>query len=780
MRAERLWVRGRVQGVGFRPHLARLAAELGLAGWVRNGGSGAEVWVEGEGPAVDAFVRRLVDDAPPAAVVAHVERQPVEAEGLAAFSIWESAGAGAPVVPIAPDLATCRDCLAELGDPASRYHGYPFLNCTQCGPRFSVVERLPYDRPNTTLAPWPMCAACRAEYGDPLDRRFHAQPTACGQCGPGLWLAEGGAGWEAAQQAAPLGTRPAQAPTGGAAVARAAALLGGGAVVAVKGVGGYLLACDARSASALSALRTRKGRRDKPFALMARSLDAVRAVADVSAEAEALLTSPEAPIVLLPRRDDLPPSVAPDRDELGVMLPYAPVHHLLFDAGAPDLLVMTSGNRSGEPIPFRDADALARLAGLADAVLVGERPIARGVDDSVVRPTPHGPLVVRRARGYAPASVARLPTDRPILALGADLKSAPLLAVGGEAFLAPYAGDLGYHAADVAFRQSVASFLDAYGLRPSDLLVAHDAHPGYRSTAFAHELAEAGAETMAVQHHRAHVASVLAERGAWDEAVVGLALDGTGWGDDGTVWGGEAFAGSLRGGLERVAHLRPAPLPGGDAAARWPVQAAAGFLAGVPGLPDLEAPPFSFPDRYRLAARLVERGVRTVPTSSVGRLFDAAAALCGFTSEQTYEGQAASWLETQARRSPSVAPYPFSDLDPGPLLAAVVTDRQRDRPVAEIARAFHEGLAAGLAEAVRGRGGGPVVAAGGVFLNRVLTEALGARLGVRELWLPRRVPVGDGGIALGQAALAVAGRVAAENPGRGGGVPPGPPPRPAR
>jgi hydrogenase maturation protein HypF len=740
VRAERLWVRGRVQGVGFRPHLARLAAELGLTGWVRNGRAGAEVWVEGDGAAVDAFAHRLVADAPPAAVVAGVERQPVEAEGLTLFEIRESARADAPVVPIAPDLATCDACLAELRDPGSRHHGYPFLNCTQCGPRFSVVEGLPYDRARTTLAPWPMCPACAAEYADPLDRRFHAQPTACPRCGPGVRLVVAGA----------------ETARGAEAVRRSAARLGAGEVVAVKGTGGYLLACDARREPALDALRTRKGRREKPFALMARDLAAARSVAEVSAEAEALLASPAAPVALLPDLGRLPDAVAPGLGEVGVMLPNAPVHHLLFDAGAPDVLVMTSGNRSSEPMAFQDADALDRLAGLADAVLVGERPVARRVDDSVVRPTAHGPVFLRRARGYAPGPVARLPTERPVLALGADLKSAPLLAVDGQAFLAPYVGDLSYFEAEVALRETVGHLLATYGLAPRDVLVAHDAHPEYRSTALAHELAEAGAETVAVQHHRAHVASVLAERGAWDAPVVGLALDGAGWGDDGAVWGGEVFAGSLRSGLDRAAHLRPAWLPGGDAAARWPVQAAAGFLAGIPDLPDLEAPPFAFPPRYRQALRLAETGVRTVRTTSAGRLFDAAAALCGFTRGQTYEGQAAAWLEAQARTAEPAGPYPFPDLDAAPLLAAVAADRRAGRPVADVARAFHEGLAAGLAEAVRQRvaGAEAVAASGGVLLNVVLADALRTRLGPVPLWLPHRVPVGDGGIALGQAALA--------------------------
>ncbi|MGB3542962.1 Sua5/YciO/YrdC/YwlC family protein, partial [Rubrivirga sp.] len=428
------------------------------------------------------------------------------------------------------------------------------------------------------------------------------------------------------------------------------------------------------------------------------------------------------------------------------------------------VLVMTSGNRSSEPMAFQDADALERLSGLADAVLIGERPVARRIDDSVVRPTSSGPVFLRRARGYAPSPVARLPTSRPILALGADLKSAPLLAVDGQAFLAPYVGDLSHYGAEVAFRETVHHLLATYDLEVGDVLVVHDAHPGYRSTAFARDLQDEGVETVAVQHHRAHVASVLAERDAWDTQVVGLALDGLGWGDDETAWGGEVFSGSLRDGLERVDHLRPAWLPGGDAAARWPVQAAAGFLFDTSGLPDLEAEPFRFPPRYRQALRLIEAEVQATRTTSMGRLFDAAAALCGFVGEQTYEGQAAAWLEATARQSGPVEPYPFPDLDHRPLLRAIVRDRAVDRPVRETARAFHAGLASGLARVARREQDAlraeAVVASGGVFANALLTEALRGYLFDCPLWLPHRVPVGDGGIALGQAALAIAGEPA--------------------
>ncbi len=634
-------------------------------------------------------------------------------------------------------------------DPGDQRHRYPYINCTDCGPRYSIIRRLPYDRAATTMAAWAMDEVCAHEYHDPESRRFHAQPVACGSCGPGYWLRT---------------EKTQRTERGDDAIRAAADLLRSGAILAVKGIGGYHLACDARNSAAVAALRVRKFRKEKPFALMARDLATARGLIELSPEAEALLTSTAAPIVVAPARVTLP-HVAPDNRELGVMLPYTPLHHLLFSSGAPDALVMTSANRSSEPIAYEDEDATERLFGIADAFLIGERPIARRVEDSVVRSSPSGAVMLRRGRGYAPAAVATIPTDRPVLALGADLKNAVTLVVGGQVFVSQHIGDLDEYEATRAFEETVTDLLEMYDVSREDLLVVHDAHPQYRSTARAAGL---GATCIvAVQHHRAHVASVLAERGAWNERVLGVSLDGTGYGDDGSIWGGEFFAGNIREGLERVAHLRPAALPGGDGASRHPVQAAAGFLDQVDGLPDLDREPFGFPARYEFARRLLRSGTRVFPTTSAGRLFDTAAALLGFTRPVTFEGQAAIWLEHLARGSNETNPYDFpfigGELDWRPLLRAVAMDRLRARAPAGIARSFQAGMARGLCDAVvalcsahRLRA---VVASGGVFQNAMLADELASLLENHglELWVNHVVPPNDGGISLGQAALGALG-----------------------
>jgi hydrogenase maturation protein HypF len=736
-----------VQGVGFRPFVYRLACANTLAGWVLNGEDGVEIHVEGAQERLDAFLRDLRAQAPPAADILALDVDAAVPTGLEEFTIRFSRREHQPTVAISPDLAVCERCLAELFDPADRRYGYPYINCTDCGPRYSIVRRLPYDRASTTMEPWPLDPPCDREYHDPWSRRFHAQPVACPACGPSYRL-------EAREGVL----------EGGEAIRRAAELLRGGAVVAVKGLGGCHLACDGRNAGTVDALRTRKFRKEKPFALMARDLEVARSLAALSPEAERLLTGAARPIVLAPALVHLP-HVAPDNAELGVMLPYAPLHYLLFAAGAPGLLVMTSANRSSEPIAYEDADARDRLGELADAFLVGERPIARRVEDSVARAGILGPAILRRARGYAPASVGFIPTDRPVLALGADLKSAVTLVVEGQAFVSQHLGDLDDARSLRAYRETIDDLLAMYDVAGEELLVGLDAHPQYRSSALASELG--AAELRTVQHHRAHVASVLAERGAWRTRVLGMALDGTGFGDDGSIWGGELFVGSIEDGFERVAHLRSASLPGGDAAARHPVQAAAGFLAQLADLPDPRGRPFDFPERYALALRLLESGTRVFPTTSAGRLFDAAAALLGFTRPVTYEGQAAIWTEQVARTAAPVEPYPFpfdhGELDWRPLLRAVAEDRRRGRPRGEIARAFHAGLAEGLAAA-----GGAlcralrldiVAASGGVFPNELLLEELAPRLqrAGLELWTNHAVPANDGGISLGQAGLAALG-----------------------
>lgn len=738
--ARSIRVRGVVQGVGFRPFVYRLAKTRSLAGWVLNEQGGVDIHIEGSEPDLEAFLHELSAGAPPAARITAIEVSDSAPSGVSDFIIRESRRNGRPTVRISPDLPVCEDCLAEMRDAHNPRRGYPYINCTNCGPRYSVIERLPYDRPHTTMRHWAMDALCKREYADPANRRFHAQPIACPACGPRYVLEPAGAA---------------------AGIGAAARMLCEGRIVAVKGIGGYHLACDARNAGAVRALRERKYRKEKPFAVMVRSIAIARELAVLSVEAEALLASSARPIVLAPMRIELA-EVAPDNRDLGLMLPYAPLHHLLFDAGAPDVLVMTSGNRSSEPIAYLDESARQRLSGLADAILVGERPIARRLDDSVARAGAFGPVVLRRSRGYAPGAVTTLPVRHPILAVGADLKNTVTLVAGGQAFVSQHIGDLDDYESRKAFEEVIRDLTSMYEVRWEDLLVVHDLHPQYASTMYAVRLP--AHRTRAVQHHRAHVASVIAEKRAWEKRVIGVSFDGTGLGDDGTIWGGEFFAGAVRDGFHRVAHLRRAKLPGGDAAARSPVQCAAGFLAQIDDLPDMAAPPFMFPPRFGRALQLLERNTRTFDTTSMGRLFDAAAALLGFTREITFEGQAAMWLEQMARRSLSSRAYPFplaeNDLDFRPLLEAVVRERLRRRAVSDIARAFQAGLAAGLCRAVselcEAHGADTVVLSGGVFQNELLLEDVKRQLAGRpiQVWTNAAVPPNDGGISLGQSALA--------------------------
>jgi hydrogenase maturation protein HypF len=736
-------VHGVVQGVGFRPFVFRLARRHALTGWVLNGDDGVEIQVEGAGARLEAFVRELVLQAPPAAAIAGVDVQPIPPSGSAEFTIRESTRRDQPSVRIAPDIAVCDRCLRELFDPADPRFGYPYINCTDCGPRYSIILRLPYDRAATTMGAWTMDERCAREYHDPATRRFHAQPVACDACGPHYVLRENDTRVTARV------------------VEAAVEMLLAGRILAVKGLGGYHLACDATNEPAVQRLRERKFRKEKPFALMVRDLDVARDLVRLSPGAETLLTSRARPIVLIAARRRLP-GVSPDNLDLGLMLPYTPVHHLLFAAGAPAVLVMTSANRSNECIAYRDEDAFERLAGLADAFLVGERPIARRVEDSVVTAGPAGPVMLRRGRGYAPGAVAAVPSPHPILAAGADLKNAVTLVVNGQAFVSQYIGDLESLDAFQAFEETIEDLLTMYRVDRRHLVVVRDAHPQYRSTAHAQQLT--AARHVAVQHHRAHIASVLAERGEWGRRVLGISLDGTGFGDDESIWGGELFVGSVSGELARVAHQRPAALVGGDAAARLPAQAAAGFLAQIDGVPDLLAEPFGFPARYRDVQKVLGSGARVFRTTSAGRLFDAAAALLGFTRAVTFEGQAAIWLEHTARDTRAVEPYPFpfgdAELDFRPLLGAVIRDRVRGRPVPEIARAFQAGVAHGLRDACRAlcsvHGVDTVVVSGGVFQNQLLLADLAALLerDALRLWTNHAVPPNDGGISLGQAAIA--------------------------
>jgi hydrogenase maturation protein HypF len=745
MQAFSIKVCGVVQGVGFRPFVYRLARENNLRGWVLNAEEGVEIHVEGEGNCIRLFLDEIKVRPPQAAFISDLNFKSAGIGNFKNFTIRESASACKPTVRISPDLPVCETCLKELFDERDRRYHYPYINCTDCGPRYSVVQSLPYDRPNTTMAAWALDEYCANEYGDPTDRRFHAQPVACPDCGPHFFF-------RASDHVA---------RGDDAAIRKAAEYLASGMIVAVKGLGGYHLACDAKNENAVSALRARKFRKEKPFALMVKNIEAAHTLVFLDAEAVTLLNSVARPIVLAPSKLELS-EVSPENRELGVMLPYTPLHHLLFAAGAPEILVMTSANRSSEPIAYEDEAALVQLSGIADGFLIGERTIARRVDDSVARVGIFGPTILRRARGYAPGAAATIPTERPILALGSDLKNSVTLVVNGQCFVSQHIGDLDHYEANCAFRETVQDLLSMYEIDVGELLVVHDAHPQYVSTQYAQQLQ--AAEKLVVQHHRAHIASVLAELGAWDKRVIGVSFDGTGFGDDGTIWGGEFFAGSVMDGFERIARLRPALLPGGDAASSFPVQAAAGFLLQISEQQDFAADPFSFPSRYKDALQMARVGLRCFTTTSAGRLFDAAAALLGFTRGITFEGQAAIWLELLANRAsnPDAYPFPFVDneLDFRPLLDAMIHDRLCGRDPSEIARAFQRGIATGLSEAISilcvRHDTVTVVLSGGVFQNELLLGDIQSLLLPLHLdiWTNHVVPANDGGISLGQAAIA--------------------------
>jgi hydrogenase maturation protein HypF len=743
-------VDGVVQGVGFRPYVFRLAEEVGVGGFVRNDSRGVVVEVEGAPAAVDRFLAELPARAPALAVVEHVSVRSIAPDGTREFTIRESAVRGAAAALVSPDTATCDDCLAELGDPADRRFRYPFINCTNCGPRFTIVRGVPYDRPATTMASFAMCDACRAEYDDPRDRRFHAQPNACPACGPEARL---------------LGASPRDGERD--AVAAAAGLLRDGAIVAVKGLGGYHLACRADDDAAVATLRARKHREDKPFALMAADADAAGALVDLGPRERALLCGRSRPIVLARRRDDarVASAVAPASRELGVMLPYSPLHHLLLaDAGC--TLVMTSGNVSDEPIAFRDEDAVERLAGIADAFLVHDRPIHMRTDDSVVRVAAGGPRVLRRSRGLVPERLALpVPCERPVLACGAELKSTFCVAKGARAWVGHHIGDLRNAETLGSFTEGIAHFERLFAVTPE--LVAHDLHPDYLSTRYA--AGRDGVDTIAVQHHHAHLAACLAEHGITGTAV-GAIYDGAGLGTDGTVWGGEILAGDLEGCL-RVGHLHAVRLPGGDRAAREPWRMACAWLVAAgdlhPPLPQALAGAIDL-EHWEVVAHLARTGFASPVTSSMGRLFDAVAALCGIRAVSSYEGQAAIELEAAAdpreRGAYELAVDDALVVDARPAIGALVRDLAAGATPATASARFHAGVALATAQACEAAASAArtdrVVLSGGVFQNRLLLERTAARLterGLRVL-IPGRLPPNDGGIAYGQAAIAACAR----------------------
>ena len=773
--ARAITVEGVVQGVGFRPFVWRLATELSLAGRVRNAAGRVEIEAAGTIGALDAFARRLRTDAPPRARVERVTAvrlDPLVAADLpATFAIDESVSAAAVDRLFPPDIATCDECLAELADPADRRYRYPFTNCTNCGPRATIIDELPYDRAQTTMRAFPLCAECAGEYADPANRRFHAEPVACPKCGPRL-------AYRRTDAAAPSARDE-------AALAAATADLRAGRIVAVKGLGGYHLACDATDAAAVGRLRDRKRRWAKPFAVMVRDLSAARSLCHVTAAEAALLAGPARPIVLLVARrrgtSALAPSVAAGNRRLGIFLPYTPLHHLLLEAaGRP--LVLTSGNLTDEPLATDDADASVRLAGLADAFLTHDREIRARYDDSVTRVVAGRESLVRRARGHAPEALP-LPVaaPRPILAVGAELKHTFTLARGGRAHVAPHNGDLEDLATHRAFTDGLAHLSRLLALEPE--IVAHDRHPEYLSTKYALDQFPPG-RRIPVQHHHAHVASCAAEYGI-TTPFLGVAYDGLGMGDDGTFWGGEIFVADLVG-YRRVARFGRAPLPGGALAVKRPYRMALGYLlgaealgaadgagvAGAPGLDsDLAADYLGRVDPREVAVvrTQVARSLNAPVASSAGRLFDAAASLLGLRDVAEYEAQAAIDLEIAAGER-AAAPLPYAlervgDLlvfDPRPTLAALLTGRAAGRPAGPLAAAFHETITEVTrelcADASAATGIGTVCLSGGVFQNRRLAGELLRRL-ARDgfaVFINRRVPANDGGISYGQAAIAAA------------------------
>lgn len=745
----RILVEGIVQGVGFRPFVYNLAAGLGLAGFVRNTAAGVLAEAEGGEERLETFVQQLAAAAPPLAVVESVRCVAVAATGEAGFAIRPSQKGEAPLTLVAPDVATCPECLRELLTPGDRRYRYPFINCTHCGPRYSIVRALPYDRPQTTMADFALCPRCRAEYDEPRDRRFHAQPNACGACGPAYRLVR------------PDGQTVPQ--VAGEDVFQAARrLVAAGAVLALKGIGGYHLVCDARREEAVRRLRQRKGREGKPLAVMCRDADQVRRLCLLSPQEERLLSSPARPIVLLPKGEalELAASVAPGNPCLGVMLPYAPPHWLLLEAE--DVWVMTSGNRSGEPMVKDDDAALAELAGMADYFLQHNRPIHCGVDDSVARVVAGQAQLLRRSRGYAPRPI-RLPgAVPPLLAAGGELKNAFCLARGDHAFVSPHVGDLGHAATYDAYAAQVAHLEGLFGVRPE--AVAYDPHPAYLAGRYARQR---GLPLVAVQHHHAHAAAVMAEH-ALAGPVLALAFDGAGYGEDGRLWGGE-FLLARYGGYRRLAHLAYRPLPGGEQAVRQPWRLAAWAWYEAFGEEALrrEAP---WPPGWQLVVQAARAGLGTPLTSSAGRLFDTAAALLGVCGEVHYEGQAALELEGQAAQAAhagEVLPWqlrPASDrpwqLDLAPLLAALAAQRRQRAPVPWLAACFHATLAAAAVETAhrlaQAHGLRQVVLGGGVWQNALLLQQVLAGLAAAglEVFLPRQLPFNDGGLAYGQAAVA--------------------------
>ncbi len=760
----RIHITGIVQGVGFRPFVHNLAARHGLKGWVRNTAAGVDIVTEGSPDALEAFVQTLKASPPPLAQIDSFVATECPAEGFTDFAIVHSASQPGDFMPISPDVATCPDCLEELFNPKDRRYRYPFINCTNCGPRFTIITQIPYDRPNTTMAGFELCPECAAEYHDPSNRRFHAQPVACSKCGPQVWLENGS-----------------QEIKGQAAITEAQRLLREGKILAVKGLGGFHLACDATNAQAVSRLRRRKLRVDKAFAVMVPNLVTAEAHCVISPAERPWLESRQRPIVILHRRPDsgITSQVAPGQATTGVMLPYTPLHHLLLEGFT--ALVMTSGNLSEEPMAITNAEARQQLAEIADAFLMHNREIRTRCDDSVLRVLPATdehteprPVFLRRGRGYAPDPM-RLPFDLPpLLATGPELKNTFCLARQRYAFLSQHIGDLAYYETLQSFEDGVFHFEQLFHIQPQ--AIAYDLHPNYLATRYALERAQReNLPALGVQHHHAHIAACMADNGlSGERPVIGVALDGTGYGEDGTIWGGEFLVGSYAG-FRRAAHLACAPLPGGDAAIRepWRMALAWLWLCDIDWEDGLEPVKVALSSTessqgLKMLRHQLEEGLNAPLTSSMGRLFDAAAALAGVRQKVNYEAQAAIEFEALADAAEHEA-YPFEVtagpaqdyiIHPAPCFKQMLADLRGNVPQPVISARFHNGVAEMVRQVTthlrEDTGLSEVALSGGVWQNITLlnkTVHLLQRDGFTVL-LHRQTPPNDGGVALGQAVIA--------------------------
>ncbi len=759
---QRIHITGIVQGVGFRPFVYNLAENLGLKGWVKNTSAGVVIEIEGESKLINSFLVSLKNDIPVLARIDTLKTQPKPLEGFTSFQIIASETITSAFQPISPDISICSDCLEELLDPKDRRYRYPFINCTNCGPRFTIIEDIPYDRPNTTMAAFPMCPDCEVEYHDPRNRRFHAQPVACAKCGPRVWL-----------ESKKIQINQAADP-----ILETQRLLSEGSIVAIKGLGGFHLACDAANPNAIETLRTRKLRVDKPFALMFPDLATVAKFCFVNEIEANVLASPQCPIVILKRRPDctLPVNLAPGQDTLGVMLPYTPLHHLLFtqsqDFEIKQALVMTSGNMSEEPIAIDNQEALVRLETLADAFMLHNRPIKTRCDDSVMRvtrDTPNKIFPIRRSRGYAPLPIQIAWDSPPLLAVGTELKNTYCLARGSYAFISHHIGDMENFETLQSFENGIVQYESLFRIKPD--LIACDLHPDYLATRYAHERASRDQiPLIQVQHHHAHITACMADnRIPSDQKVIGVAFDGTGYGEDGAIWGGEFMLASYNN-YQRLGHLRYLPLPGGDTAIHHPARIALAYLWAsgfewTPALPPVQA--LEAQEKKVLRYQL-ENNINAIQTSSIGRLFDAVAALLGVRAKVNYEAQAAIELEALADPDESGI-YPFDiscsaenivTIDPAPLIYSIMQDYLTGQPLSQISARFHNTIAEVVGKIVVSMRStcqvNTVALSGGVWQNLFLLHQTIKTLSYNgfEVLTHQQVPPNDGGVSLGQVVTA--------------------------